>query len=1695
MKRRRRLTAERLESRRLLAVLVTAAQPSQTVQVSDQFTIATNYATTPPELTTGVAIRLHFDPSKVDFVLSDATLSQESVPFKVVDPRLFDESASSDDGDARTTKYIQVQFADFVPPPDFPASFSPLFEAKFTAKAAGTAAFNYTFPFDSSIPASSATVTINESLPTVSVAVAPSSVNEDGTGALVYTFTRTGETTAALAVNYTVGGTANSGSDFTALSGTVTIPAGQSSTTISIDPTDDSTVEPDETIMLTITDAAAYDVGTPASATGTITNDDVAVVTPTVSLTVAPSSVNEDGTGALVYTFTRTGETTAALAVNYTVGGTANSGSDFTALSGTVTIPAGQSSTTISIDPTDDSTVEPDETIMLTITDAAAYDVGTPASATGTITNDDVAVVTPTVSLALAPSAVNEDGTGALVYTFTRTGETTAALAVNYTVGGTANSGSDFTALSGTVTIPVGQSSTTISIDPTDDTTVEPDETIMLTITDAAAYDVGTPASATGTITNDDVAVVTPTVSVAVAPSAVNEDGTGALVYTFTRTGETTTALAVSYTVGGTANSGSDFTALSGTVTIPVGQSSTTISLNPTDDTTVEPDETIILTITDAAAYDVGTPASATGTITNDDVAVVTPTVSLAVAPSAVNEDGTGALVYTFTRIGETTAALAVNYTVGGTATSGTDFTALSGTVTIPAGQSSTTISIDPTDDSTVEPDETIILTITDAAAYDVGTPASATGTITNDDVAAVTPTVSVAVAPSAVNEDGTSALVYTFTRTGQTTAALAVNYTVGGTATSGTDFTALSGTVTIPAGQSSTTISIDPTDDSTVEPDETIILTITDAAAYDVGTPASATGTITNDDVAAVTPTVSVAVAPSAVNEDGTGALVYTFTRTGETTTALAVSYTVGGTANSGSDFTALSGTVTIPVGQSSTTISLNPTDDTTVEPDETIILTITDAAAYDVGTPASATGTITNDDVAAVTPTVSVAVAPSAVNEDGTSALVYTFTRTGQTTAALAVNYTVGGTATSGTDFTALSGTVTIPAGQSSTTISIDPTDDSTVEPDETIILTITDAAAYDVGTPASATGTITNDDVAAVTPTVSVAVAPSAVNEDGTSALVYTFTRTGQTTAALAVNYTVGGTATSGTDFTALSGTVTIPAGQSSTTISVNPTDDSTVEPDETIMLTITDAAAYDVGTPASATGTITNDDVAAVTPTVSVAVAPSAVNEDGTSALVYTFTRTGQTTAALAVNYTIGGTANSGSDFTALSGTVTIPAGQSSTTISVNPTDDSTVEPDETIMLTITDAASYDVGTPASATGTITNDDQTISPSSLAITALNANQAEGNSGTTRFTFTVERSGSNSEQTTVQFSTSGVGANPANASDFVGGEFPSGPITFEPGETRKEVSIEVLGDTTSEQNEGFQVTLSNASGDATISNAFAQGVIEDDDRPQIQTRIFTPSIVATYHIIPGDRIPTAIIFRALADTTVTVSSVGGGSFTENIRVLDGNLQSIGEFANGATRADVIAGTLNAIIFEPQSSERIILIRSSKGYDTLGQRFINNIFQPTDTSGDGVTTALDALMVINALNRNQFAEGEPLPNTDALLDVNADGYVSALDALIVINHLSQTSMQRIASGEYTATSTMPWKTAGEPIREESPGEVNQTPRRVLATSIESDITSPSMVDIALTEESSWSASGIEPGFEEIQTASLDSI
>ena len=114
-----------------------------------------------------------------------------------------------------------------------------------------------------------------------------------------------------------------------------------------------------------------------------------------VDLDVTPREVDEDGSRGLVYTFTRSVATASALTVGYAVDGTATAGNDYTGLPlgagvKTITIPANQRTASVTVFPTPDSEIEPDETVVITLQNGTGYAVGAKSIATGTILNDDL---------------------------------------------------------------------------------------------------------------------------------------------------------------------------------------------------------------------------------------------------------------------------------------------------------------------------------------------------------------------------------------------------------------------------------------------------------------------------------------------------------------------------------------------------------------------------------------------------------------------------------------------------------------------------------------------------------------------------------------------------------------------------------------------------------------------------------------------------------------------------------------------------------------------------------------------------------------------------------------------------------------------------------------------------------------------------------------------------------------------------------------------------------------------------------------------------------------------------------------------------------------------------------------------------------------------------------------------------------
>ncbi|MFY9253553.1 MAG: Calx-beta domain-containing protein, partial [Fuerstiella sp.] len=209
----------------------------------------------------------------------------------------------------------------------------------------------------------------------VSVAASPGSVAEDGAGNLEYTFTRD-KTAGPLTVNFTLSGDASFNTDYTVTgatmtgnSGVVTFADGDATATVTIDPTADTTVELDETVVLTVDAGTGYVPGTTNTATATITNDDTATVS------VGDVSMAEGDSGPTVFTFNVSLDNPAAENVTFdftTVANTAVAGSDFTAISGSGVIPAGETMTTIDVEVSGDTTVERDEQFFVDVSNLRA---------------------------------------------------------------------------------------------------------------------------------------------------------------------------------------------------------------------------------------------------------------------------------------------------------------------------------------------------------------------------------------------------------------------------------------------------------------------------------------------------------------------------------------------------------------------------------------------------------------------------------------------------------------------------------------------------------------------------------------------------------------------------------------------------------------------------------------------------------------------------------------------------------------------------------------------------------------------------------------------------------------------------------------------------------------------------------------------------------------------------------------------------------------------------------------------------------------------------------------------------------------------------------------------------------------------------------------------------------------------------
>ena len=404
-----------------------------------------------------------------------------------------------------------------------------------------------------------------------------------------------------------------------------------------------------------------------------------------------------------------------------------------------------------------------------------------------------------------------------------------------------------------------------------------------------------------------------------------------------------------------------------------------------------------------------------------------------------------------------------------------------------------------------------------------------------------------------------------------------------------------------------------------------------------------------------------------------------------------------------------------------------------------------------------------------------------------------------------AITVDYqTTAGTATSGTDYTATGETLTFSVGQTSKTVTVSTVEDAIYEYHETFSLDLSSPSNATISD-SSGTGTITNDETVP-----QFSIADNSAEEGSGLDLVVTMDKEASMSVTIDLD-TSGSTATSGVDYTATGVTLTFTAGSTGQTVTVQTTEDATYEGNENFYGVISNASTGTISD-ATATATITDDESQ---PTISI----SDENSNEGDQAIYTITLSTASDQTITVDYDTlaDGTATSGVDYTHTGGTVTITAGNTTGTLTVNTIEDGDHEANETYSVILSNPSNATI-TDATGAGTITEDD-----GQPVITMGNQSAAEGDS----IPFLPTLSHISYENITFDYITQ-MSGEAISGVDYI---HTGGTITITSGNLTGTFNVNTIEDIIFEYHEDFVIVLSNPS-NATISGTVVSGTVRNDE-----------------------------------------------------------------------------------------------------------------------------------------------------------------------------------------------------------------------------------------------------------------------
>ena len=911
-------------------------------------------------------------------------------------------------------------------------------------------------------------------------------------------------------------GTATKGTDYTENTTALTFSGTANETqTIKVSTTEDAEVEENETFTVGLSvSGTTHSVTATSTATGTITNDDEAPAPDPAAVTIADAGATEGK--SIAFTVTLDKAVAGGFKVTPTFTDvTATQGTDYTASTTALDfVGAAGESVIFTVPTTDDPDAEADETFTVGLSvSGTTHSVTATSTATGTITNDDTASAPDPAALTISDAKADEGDAISFTVTLDKAVSGGFTVTPSFT-DGTATKGADYTENTKALTFTGTANETqTFTVSTTEDTDIESNETFTVGLAvSGTTHSVTATSTATGTITNDDTA---PAVTIADAKA----DEGDAISFTVTLDKAVSGGLTVtpSFT-GGTAIKGTDYTENTKALTFTGTANETqTFSVSTTEDVDVEENETFTVGLAvSGTTHSVTATSTATGTITNDDTASAPDPAALTISDAKADEGD--AISFTVTLDKAVPGGLTVTPSfTDGTATEGTDYTenttALSFTGTANETQSFT---VSTTEDTDIEADETFTVGLAvSGTSESVTATSTATGTITNDDTPAVT------IADASANEGDSISFTVTLDKAVSGGLTVTPSFT-DGTATKGTDYTENTTALSF-TGAAGETVSftVPTTQDGDVEEDETFTVGLSvSGTTHTVTATSTATGTITNDDrtegASAASATISLSSSVTSRNEKD-GAVTVTITATASSWIYdRTVTVQVGDqndTATEGTDYnTVNSFTISITAFETSGTgtFTLTPKQDNLVEGDETITISGTEPTE----TVGSTTITLTDDEM-----TLSVSPKGGVLETSPKRNVAVTVTGSPlnqSRTVTVSVGKS-GDSATEGTDYNTVANfniTLNANASSASGTFWFTPKDDNSAEGNETITISGT-SSGYNV---VSTSMTLIDNDV-------SLSVSPSSWGEQSASTSVRVTATSGANPQARTVRISVG------------------------------------------------------------------------------------------------------------------------------------------------------------------------------------------------------------------------------------------------------------------------------------------------------------------------------------------------------------------------------------------------------------------------------------------------------------------------------------------------------------------------------------------------------------------------------------------